>query len=373
MNILYLTNLMAVGGGVEKCIYMLCKRFHKQHNIYVCSTGGSYIGELDAFGIKHFTIKNPSSKNPIVFIKNLTALLYITKKYSINIIHSHHRMTTAYSRIISLMTGVKIIHTAHLYTCDKIVITNLVLRNIPVIAVSEGVKNNLIKRYKLKNDCVRTVYNTIDLENQGALPVDIHLIKAKKKNQFCIGAISRLEPVKGIDIILKAAAKVINTHDDIMFFILGDGSLKNDLLGYVKENSLGEHIHFLGVKNNIIDYIKSFDILVQSSFQEGLPLALIEALSQGLPIIGTDIPGTDEVVIHNFNGILIPPGNADELEKAILKIKENPAFHSALKDNAKISFSGKFDKENYFSKHLSVYLSLLGPCEHACMHDRLQG
>lgn len=361
MNILYLTNFLSVGGGVEKCIYMLCKRFHKQHNIYVCSAGGSYIRELDAFGIKHFTIKNPSSKNPIVFIKNILTLRYITKKYSINLIHSHHRMTTAYSRIISILTGVKVIHTAHSYTYDKKFLVNLFLRNIPVIAVSNGVKDNLVERYKLKENYIRTVYNTIDLENKCDLPVDIYLSTAKKQNQFCIGTISRLEPVKGIHILLKTAAKIIDKHKDIKFFILGDGSLKSELLDYVKEHDLGEYIHFLGIKNNIIDYLKNFDILVQSSFQEGLPLAPIEALSQGLPIIGTDIPGTNEVVVHNFNGILIPPGNVNELEKAILKIKENPAFHSTLKDNAKISFSGKFHQENYFGKHLSIYLSLLGP------------
>ena len=105
MRILYLNNVMSVG-GVTKCILKLCKEMNEDIQVIVASHGGALVDEFRNRGIKHYEINNVDNKSPINIIKNITILWNIVKDEKIDIIHSHHRMTTLISKIVYKFTGV---------------------------------------------------------------------------------------------------------------------------------------------------------------------------------------------------------------------------------------------------------------------------
>ncbi|MEY9868461.1 glycosyltransferase involved in cell wall biosynthesis [Peribacillus sp. B2I2] len=357
MRILYLNNTMVLGGGVQKCIFLLASRFSYDNKIFVASSGGEYVKDLISKGIKHYDIINPEKKNPISIVKNLITLYRIIKKNEIEVIHSHHRMTTLYAKCLSRILGVKVIHSAHLYTTDKKLLTKYTLKDLPILSVSNGVKDGLIGYYKQEEKNIRTIYNTIEFNEETSEMNEKFLMEKAKKN-FIIGVVSRLEPVKGIDLILKAINEISSKSNDcsnIRVFIFGDGKLKKEFETYIKDHGLEDIVTLVGKVNNIKEYMKNFDLMIQSSYQEGLPLSLIEATSLGIPIVATDIPGTNEVVINNFNGLLVPSGSYTAISKAIIKVFNNKEYRVQISEKSISHFKRNFSKENYYDGHMDFY------------------
>ena len=189
MNILYISNVMEFG-GVEKCIIQLAKGFKKNNKVVVCTAGGPLTKELEEINIKHYNILNTDSKNINTVFKNIRIIYKIIKDENIDIVHSHHRMTTLYCKILLKFIEFKLIHTQHLCIEDKIKLTKLILKRLPVITVSDGAKKNLISKYGLEGKNITTIYNTIEEENSNYY-IDDKLIQFRKKGYFTIAQISR--------------------------------------------------------------------------------------------------------------------------------------------------------------------------------------
>lgn len=355
MNILYLNNTMNFGGGVQKCIVQLNKKFNNHGNTVIsASSGGEYAEELDRYGIRHYNIINPENKGIVSMIRNLIKIRQIVKDNKIEIIHSHHRMTTFYAKIISKTIKVKVIHTAHAFSFDKKILGQLTLRNIDIIAISNGVKKNLIEQYGIDYNRIKIVYNAIEFTDKNE-EICEEIINAKKEGYFIVGAISRLEEVKGIDVLMKAAKEIIKYKYKIKFFILGDGKLREEYTDFINDNNLSDYIFILGRKKNVISYIKSFDVLVQPSISEGLGLVAIESISQGTPVIASDIEGLNEVVKNNVNGILFEVRNVNLLVMEIINLYKDDNKRKILGDGGIEYYNKFFKSEIYYESHECIY------------------
>ncbi|MCT2347466.1 glycosyltransferase family 4 protein [Bacillales bacterium AN1005] len=358
MRILYLNNTMILGGGVQKCIYMLSKEFIGKHKVFVASAGGEYEAELEELGVVHKRIINPEKKNIFSILKNLFLIYKLVKNDSIDLIHSHHRMTTVYAKIIACFTKVKVVHSAHLYTEDKIKLTNFALKNIPVISVSNGVGEGLSEVYNLKKENITTIYNTVEF-SQIKAEVKKEILDAKKNGSFVVASISRLEPVKGLENLLIAAKSIINLQLDVKFILIGEGSEREKYLDFIKSNNMENDVFVLGKVPNVKDYLKYIDVLIQCSYREGFGLAVAEAAAVGVPSIASNIHGLNEVIIENYNGLLIEPGNSKELEAAILKLYEDQNLLSFFGENGKNHYEKNFSKKQYYDGHESFYEKLI--------------
>ena len=358
MNILYINNTMKLGGGVQKCIYQLINHFKIKNDVMIASAGGEFVCELNENNIKHFSIINPEEKSLIAIVKNLIFLKRIVKNYNIDIIHSHHRMTTLYAKIISKITNVKVIHTEHSFNFDKKKIANIVLKNINIISISSGVKENLINEYKLREENITTIYNGIEFIDTDDEVVK-ELLDAKENGSFIVGAISRLEEVKGIQFLLEAMCSIVEKGFDIKLFIIGDGTLKTEFEEYINRKKLDRYIYLLGRKTNIKAYINFFDIVVQPSINEGLGLAAIESISQGVPVIGSNIDGLNEVIKNNVNGLLFPVGDIDMLSECIIKLYNNITLREKLGESGVIYYNEFFREDIYYNKHKEIYKGVL--------------
>lgn len=353
MKILYLNNVMSVG-GVTKCILKLCKEINEDIEVVVASHGGALLDEFSSRGIKHYEINDVEDKSPMNIIKNIKILYRIVKSEKIDIIHSHHRMTTLLSKIVSKITNVKVIHTQHLCIEDKFKLTNLALRNIKTITVSEAAKRILKEKSSLDERNIITIYNTIETENDNK-EIDTKLLKLKKDGHFVIAQVSRAIDYKGVYDFLNIAKESIKDNDNLRFVFIGDGPEFKNMEKYIQEENLQEYVYLLGSKNNVIEHLKCIDVLLLCSYIEGLPLAPLEAFSQGIPVIATNIDGTNEEIVDDENGFLVEMKDIQGFKSKILKLYNNKELLSRFKENAYNAYENNFNVENYIKNHENLY------------------
>lgn len=356
MNILYLNNEMTIG-GVAKCILKLSKELSVDNRIFIASKEcGALLPEFKKINIKNIPIIDVESKLPHNIILNVIKIANIVKKEKIDIIHSHHRMTTLLAKIVSNFIKVKVIHTQHLCIEDKFKLTNLALKNIRIITVSEAAKRILIEKVNLNKKYITTIYNTIETSCKNKI-VDSRLLELKDKGNFIVAQVSRIVDYKGIYDFIEVAKKTGRENEKIKFLLIGDGPELENIKKVVKEENLGKILYILGSKDNVIEHLKYIDVLLLCSYIEGLPLAPLEAFSQGVPVIATNIDGTNEEIINGYNGYLIEKSDIQGFKKSILNVYTNDKLLCKLKENAYNKYIREFNLSFYINKHKTVYRS----------------
>lgn len=353
-NILYFTRTMDIG-GTEKVIMQLCRYFNNKFNkIVVCSIGGIHEVELYKLGIKHYKINDIENKNPINIIKTFINVFKIINRENINIVHTHHRMAAFYSSILKKIFKFKFINTAHNTFNDKILFTKLALKNADIVSVGKKVKENLIDVYKLNPNQITVIYNGIEKNNEPIIEIP-ELKKYKDDGYFLVGNIGRLSEQKGMEYYINAIPDVLKRYPRVMFYIIGDGEDKMELINLAKELRIENNLIFLGFRNDVINVIKQLDLIVLSSLWEGLPLTPIESFSQKKSVIATDVDGTPEIIKNGYNGILITPRNNKVITEKVIELAKNNDLRVTLENNALKTYRENFTQEIFIKRYEWFY------------------
>lgn len=164
----------------------------------------------------------------------------------------------------------------------------------------------------------------------------------------------RLSKEKGILTVLEAAKKL---PSDIHVIIVGSGPEERSVLGAAKNS---KNIHFLGYqpKEKTIPLIRGSDLLIQPSFAEGISATLLEAMVCKTPIIATNVGGNKELLVNGKTGILIQPGNSDDLAKEIVNLINDKEQRETLAKSAYVDVQ-KYEWSNVGQMYLDVYQKLL--------------
>ncbi len=162
---------------------------------------------------------------------------------------------------------------------------------------------------------------------------------------FCF--VGRLVKIKSLETFIKALGTLNKTKNDFKVLIVGDGELSTSLTHMADEHGLTNRITFIGSTDDVASYYKQSDIFVLPSISEGMPLAMLEAMSCGLCCVGSKVGGIKELmgaadnetgnsnyqVCHN--GILFPPEDNNALQQALVKVMDDPELRKKLADNAR--------------------------------------
>ena len=140
-----------------------------------------------------------------------------------------------------------------------------------------------------------------------------------KKDDILISNVAALDLRKGQRHIVDAVAELRNEYP-IHVFLAGDGDDKEALIKYVTDNNAENFVHFIGRRSDVNSVLANSDMFILSSYHEGLPNALMEALAMGLPCIATDVGGVRQLIRNDVEGIVIMPKSSEEIKLAIEKI-----------------------------------------------------
>jgi len=224
------------------------------------------------------------------------------------------------------------------------------------IAVSEEVASQLRRRFGVDERKLRVVHNSI--------PVDLYLRDASADSrheltggtgQQVVLTVARLDRQKGHRCLLEAAAAVPNA----LFVFAGDGAERASLEREARGRGVAERVRFLGHRDDVPNLLASCDLFVLPSLHEGLPLAVLEAMAAGKPVVATGIGGTDEAVVDGETGLLVPPSNPDALAGAIRRVLGDDALGRRLGAAGRARASACFSSAAMVAQVAGVYDELL--------------
>lgn len=287
-------------------------------------------------------------------LKTFMDVRNMVRKHRPDVINTHIERLACTFAIATFGLKCKIITTIHsvviadkdMKILNKFINLNLINSCITICNQSE----EMVRTYGISK--VSTIENGIDVEK---FSLNRH-INLDVKNIVCIG---RLEEVKNQKMLVEAYKIVHKQLSDKSIEvpklnIYGDGSLKKELLDKIYEENLEKCIELKGHCNNIVDVLKNSDIYVMPSIYEGLSISLIEALVTKIPMIVTDVGGNSNIVVDDFNGILIKNKDTKNLAEALLKLILNYEDRVRMSFNSE-KFINKFDIKNTSQKYLRYY------------------
>lgn len=271
----------------------------------------------------------------------------------IQIIHSHGNGAGIYSRLLKLCgSKVKIVHTfhgiSHVYSSKlKLIANNIVGRALmgfadKYIAVSEGEKSLGIERGFCSNSNCDVIYNGIKGLNNSKEP----------HQSRTIVTLSRYDYQKNMNLCLDIVR--ILKDDEIRFIWVGDGEDFSSLKKLVETENLP--VEMVGFQKDPMKFLQNSCVYLSTSRFEGLPYALVEAASVGLPLVATDVVGNNEVAINNENGFTFK--SAEEGATALRRILNDDVLFKKMSKRSRELFEEKFSIEVMIHKLLIVYLNL---------------
>jgi glycosyltransferase involved in cell wall biosynthesis len=172
-----------------------------------------------------------------------------------------------------------------------------------------------------------------------------------------IGAVAALEREKGLDILVKSAGLVLGERDDCIFVIIGEGAERRRLEKQIRQSGLEGRVVLAGPPESLERALPLFTIFILPSLEEGMSTSLVAAMAAGRAVIATRTGGIPEVV-GNDAAILVPPGDAEALARAIVALLGDPERRAALSERA-ARRAGEFNVERTIDATVVFYRSIL--------------
>lgn len=188
---------------------------------------------------------------------------------------------------------------------DATVLVNSRMRDLKII---QGL--NLSNVYEIPNG-IPANNNYVDITN------DLDVQKFLSTHPRIIGAVGRLSPEKGLCYLIEAFSKLHSIFPGLGLLIIGEGNERKKLQKQVQEHDISQHVLMPGYRASIPSYLSKFDIYIMPSLTEGLPITLLEAMLESIPIIASNVGGIPQVLDHGRYGKLVSPKRADQLFEAI--------------------------------------------------------
>jgi len=204
------------------------------------------------------------------------------------------------------------------------------------------------------------IHNGVDLARLSGLPDRANAQRALGivSEGPVVGVVARLAVPKGLFHWLQAARVVAHRRPDVQFVIVGDGPQRAALVKSAQDLGLADKVLFAGWRDGVAS-MAAFDVFLLSSEYEGHCVALLEALGIGIPTVATDAGGNPEIVVDGKTGLLVPPGQPQEMAKAILRLLDQPRLAAALAEAGRAHVRSRFGQDPMVEQTQQLYQQLL--------------
>jgi glycosyltransferase involved in cell wall biosynthesis len=282
------------------------------------------------------------------FIRKIIHLSGLIRKAGPDIVFSLLSSTNVTVILAKLFSGIhcKVIISEHTHPSLNLKnerfgwITKLFMRYVypyadTIIAVSGGIKNDLLRDFHLPDNKIVVIYNPADLKE-----IQIRSRETADHQWFhddipVIISVGRLTKQKGYPYLIKAFS-LARRSLPCRLMILGEGEDKERLIAMARKLGIARDVEFLGFRENPFPYMAKASLFVLSSLYEGFGNVIVEAMALGLPVISTDCPsGPSEIIDDKKNGILVPVQDEYSIARAITEVLTNKALREHLGMEAK--------------------------------------
>ena len=261
-------------------------------------------------------------------LKRLVCLVRFFQRAKPDLIHTHLQYPNIVASIAARLLNIPVVSTLHTsnihneyYHPVRFWAEKMCLRYLAgtVIAVGESVKTAY--QPHLKGKQIILLPNPVSAPR--SLPSKSKIDLIGKDHARLVVAVGRLAAPKGYSDLIQAFALVVREIPDIHLLIVGDGELKGEISRQIEALGMQSSITLLGARGDVQDILSISDLFVSASHWEGLPLAVLEAMAAGLPVIATNV-GDIPMVVKEDMGRLVPPKEPEKLAQAVLQLCKDP-------------------------------------------------
>lgn len=362
-------------GGAEMLVYSLAEKLARRHDILI---GGLYeppdreeataiIAELEAKGVRTFEVGKVSGRMRFKALYRLTKILF---KERPDIVHTHTFLANFYGRIAAKLARVNIcIATLHTGTDEWKSAKSFWMERFVLpftsqfVAVSNVAAQHFTTKFGLSRPMV-IIPNGIEIQKFQRVNIN------RKEKRYSLGLnpnsivlinVAHIYAAKGHQYLIEAFRRVKKAFSDAELLLVGgfrDPEFANDLINKVQRYGLSEDVHFLGNRSDVSELLAISDIFVFPSLYEAQPVALLEAMAAGLPVVASQVPAIQEIITNGKEGVLVPPGDATALANAICMLMTNETYAQQLANRGKEKVHKHYSIETTVKAYEKLYEKL---------------
>jgi glycosyltransferase involved in cell wall biosynthesis len=361
IRVLHISSESSWRGGEQQIIYLVEEsRKLGVDAIVACKEGSEVEKYCQANDLPYESLKFKSAYDLGTAFK----IKSICKRRSIDLIQTH----TSKSHTMAVISGLMGLSVPQIMTrrVDFPVKDNWFSRFkynyskiVRIICISETILGITEKDIKDKSKLV-AIHSGVDMDRFKEFKHSDWLREnyAKDKSTHIVGNTSAISDQKDYYTFVNVAKRILETRQDIHFFIVGDGPDRVEIESYVKTQGLSDKITLTGFKKNIREILPSFDIFLFTSKTEGLGTSVLDAMAAGVPIVTTNAGGVSEMITHEVNGLMYPVKDVEGLVKGVLTFMDDHSLAENLAAKAS-EMVRDFSKEKTASRTLALYKEVL--------------
>jgi len=282
----------------------------------------------------------------------------VLREFQPDIVHAHNRFfyTSVIAALYSIRADYKLVTTLHLgdigmisglggaaaKTFEQTISRFVISRSEQVICVSAAAE---LMAQSLGAKRTAVVRNAVDVDEFSPNPTN-------GKSLLYIG---RFVHNNGIQDLLTALPSILDTHPDAEIHLVGSGPLEEEVQKTIQSSGLSDSVTIYDYVDDISEMYNRASVFCRPSYSEGLPLTMLEAMASGVPPVVTAIAGVPEVVTDHETGVLLEPGNPDEVAQAVIELFDDAELRARLATNAREYITENLTWEQRTEKVIDVY------------------
>lgn len=329
-RVLWLTKGLGPGGAERLLLSFAEHADHERfdlHAAYLLPWKDHLVGDLEGAGVTTHCLRGARPWDP----RWLWRLRRLVRSLEVDVVHHHSPLVAAQARLVlrtlprarrpRSITTEHNVWSSHQRATRRLNAATIGLDD-HVFAVSEQVRDSMSPRIR---DRVEVLIHGVDVEGIAARRVERAAARAAHglgDDDLVVVSVANLRANKDHPTMLRAARRLVDDGVPVTFLAVGQGPLESELRAMHDELDLGDRYRFLGYQPDPVAVLAAGDAFCLSSRYEGLPIALLEALALGLPVVVTSVGGVPAVVTDGVEGRLVEPGDPDALADAIATLAD---------------------------------------------------
>jgi glycosyltransferase involved in cell wall biosynthesis len=283
-----------------------------------------------------------------------------------DVVHAHEFAASCYAAMGALLAGVPLVCTIHgkNYWPDRYYRRAAFRRVLGMahgfVAVSEDLRDFAGGVLAVDPARIHVIHNGVDGKKYARDPA----MRTTLRRQLGLGdgdeailAVGELSAVKGHEVLVRAASSLARTRPNIKVLIAGEGGERARLLELAAQLGFGERLHLLGFRRDVPALLAAADVFAMPSFSEGMPLAMIEAMASGVPIVASAVGGIPSLIAHGTSGLLSQAGDGDALASALRAMLSDPDARRTCAEAAHRRFLDHFSLTSMLETYRNMYES----------------
>jgi len=330
--------------------------------------GGPYGGLFVESGVPFVDIRTDR-----LAIRPFLEVLRLIRRDGIDLVHSHGKGAGLYGRLAARRAGIPAIHTFHgIHHADYPaglgraylgLERGLARITQAIVHVSESQALEAAGLGLAPAERSHVIVNGIDAARVAGAAMTREAARQAlqlEPEALVIGTVARFDPVKALDTLLRAFAIVAAAQPDARMVLLGDGPEASRLRSLAAALGIESRVRFPGFIAGASRLLPAFDLYGSASRKEGLPLALLEAMACGLPVVATRVPGHMDVVEQGVTGLLVAPDDPYALGRALRDLMAEPAGRKAMGQGGRQRVQHRFAASRMAAETAGLYRSVAG-------------